>query len=1188
MPLLTRPDFESAVKNALRHYTQADLLAGNVLLHARLLTHSGPGAATPQALRALLAETAETLFTSERDKRVYRVLDLTYFNPAPKQEAAADRLGLSFSTYRRHLTEGIDRLTEWLWQQEQEVPGMGTFTGQAAGPASAAEKTAPVTPAARQEVSTGSVRAERRQLSVMFCDLVGSTALASRLDPEDLHEVIAPYHRAVANVVRSFDGFVAKYMGDGVLIYFGYPRAHEDDAERAVRAGLGIIGAVGRLDVKSIKLQARVGIATGLVVVGDLIGEGSAQEQSVVGEAPNLAARLQALAEPDAVVIAASTRRQIGGLFDLEDLGPQQLAGFAAPQRAWRVLGESGAVSRFEALRSGETPLVGREEEVELLVRRWQQAKTGEGRVVLLSGEPGIGKSRLTAALSQAIESEPHTRLHYFWSPYHQDTALHPFIIQLERAAGFAREDTVEGKVGKLRALLEPGRRDNDDIVLLSELLSLPSSGADLNLSPQRRREKLFEALLSQFEAEAQRRPVLMVFEDAHWIDPTSRELLDLTIDRVRRLPVLVVITFRPEFQPPWDGRSHITSLALNRLGERDGTVMVHRLAGNAVLKDDIVAEIVERADGVPLFVEELTKAVVEGAGKGNRIAAVLGATSLIGLSVPATLHASLIARLDRLGPLPKEVAQIGAVLGREFAYELIQPVAHCDETQLVAALDRLSEAGLLFCRGTAPHAVYLFKHALVQDAAYSTLLRGRRQELHARVAATLEKDFADLIERQPELLAHHLTSAGSTERAVDQWLNAGRHAAARLAHLEAIRHFERGLAALEGLAEGQTRDGREIELQLARGLSLFTAKGFVAPEAPHAYMRARALAERQGDARQLFTAVYGLWQSNIGSGAVEGARRLSDRLLQLTTDSADDGLRLQAHHSAWTTYLFAGEPIAAREHYEAGRRLYDPGRHGLHHRLYGGHDPGVCARYMGAQVHWLLGYPQRGLVIGGDALALAKQIGHSFSLGAALIMNTLLHLDRREPELALQRLEAAEALAAEQRLGFVLEAPLLHGAVLMAQEAFGQAIACLREGLADRPGVRLRCYGLVKLAEALARQGECGAALVAVREGLEEQEQTGQRRWEPELHRLEGVALLGINRLEEAQNALEEALRIARRQQAKSYELRAATTLARLWGDQGHHAEARDLLAPIYGWFTEGFGTPDLKDAKTLLDELG
>jgi class 3 adenylate cyclase/predicted ATPase len=1058
-----------------------------------------------------------------------------------------------------------------------------------ASEAPAARNPLPSPPPVAGEGRVGA-EAERRQLTVMFSDLVGSTALSTRHDPEDLRELIGDYHRAVAETVGRFAGFVAKYMGDGVLIYFGYPQAHEDDAERAVRAGLAVIEAVGRLPARE-ELSVRIGIATGLAVVGDLIGEGAAQERGVVGETPNLAARLQALAMPNTLVIAEATRRQIGGLFDLADLGPQALAGFAEPQPAWRVVGESGVLSRFEALRSGVTPLVGREEEVELLVRRWQQAKSGEGRVVLISGEPGIGKSRLTAALSEHIETEPHTRLRYFCSPHYQDSALYPFIAQLERTAGFARDDTVEARLGKLRALLAPGTRDDDEIALLSELLSLPNSAAGLNLSSQRKREKLFEALLSQLEAEARQRPVLMAFEDAHWIDPTSRELLDLTVDRVRHLPVLLGITFRPEFQPPWGGRSHVTSLALNRLGERDGEALVQKLAGNFALAADIVAEIVERTDGVPLFVEELTKAVLESAAQGDRVAAVLGTASLAALSVPATLHASLMARLDRLGPAPKEIAQIGAVLGREFAYQLIEPVAQRPERELQAGLDQLNEAGLLFCRGTAPHASYLFKHALVQDAAYSTLLRGRRQELHARVAAALEQHFADLVERQPELLAHHLTSAGDTERAVNQWLKAGRHAAARLAYLEAIAHFERSLSLLPSLPEGPVRNGREIELQLALGLCLFTAKGAV--NAMPAYTRALELAEVSGEPQQRFEALYGVWQStrdNV-SGGIAAAKPLSESLLRMAEREGDDGLRLQAHHSGWTTWLHAGDPAKTREHADAGRLLYDPEKHASHRLVYGGHDPGVCAQMSGAWAESLLGYPDKALASIARGLALAERIAHPFTLGLALTQSSVVYLNRREPERALRQLDTAEALAAEQRLSLMNETGMLRGAALLAQGAVDEAIARIREGVAKWTGLgrtKEFPFGLASLAEGLARRGDRAGALAALREGLATADATGEHKWDAELHRLTGTVLLAENKLDEGQASLQQAIRIARDQQAKSLELRAVTNLARLWGEQGRRAEANDLLAPVYGWFTEGLDTRDLKEAKTLLDELG
>jgi class 3 adenylate cyclase len=905
-----------------------------------------------------------------------------------------------------------------------------------------------------------SADAERRHLTVMFCDLVGSTALSTRHDPEDLRELIGDYHRAVADTVGRLDGFVAKYMGDGMLIYFGYPRAHEDDSERAVRAGLAVIEAVGELPVRE-DLSVRLGIATGLAVVGDLIGEGAAQERGVVGETPNLAARLQTLAAPNSLVIGDATRRQIGGLFDLHDLGAQQLAGFTDPQRAWRVLGESSEVSRFEALRSGETPLVGREEEIELLVRRWRQAKGGEGRVVLISGEPGIGKSRLTVALCEHIEADPQTRLRYFCSPHHQDSALYPFIAQLERAAGFVRNDTVDAKLGKLRALVAPSAQDGDNIALLSELLSLPNSAADLNLSPQRKREKLFEALLNQLAAEARRRPVLMVFEDAHWIDPTSRELLDLTVDRVRRLPVLLAITFRPEFQPPWSGRAHITSVALNRLGERDGEALVQTLSGNTALTPEIVAEIVERTDGVPLFVEELTKAVLESAGQGDRVAAVLRTASQTALSVPATLYASLMARLDRLGPAAKETAQIGAVLGREFAYELIEPVAQRPERELQAALNQLNEAGLLFCRGAAPHASYLFKHALVQDAAYSTLLRRRRRELHGRTARTLQEKFRELTEAQPEILAHHFTLGGMPSEAVDFWIEAGERARRRSANAEAAAHLRQGLELIPGLATPDIRSTKEIAIQSTLGQIHMATKGYASADAEAAYRRASELCDNVEDADQLMRVLIGLRNLNQVQGKSVAAKGYGFRCLEIARRRGDRVYIAQASAGLGHTLCIMGAFGEARPHLANALAAYNDADY-FDHQEISGYTPEIFGLGVVGWNEWFLGYPDRAHRAAAEGVAAAQRTGYPQGIESALGNAAHALLLRRCPQPALDRIETAEAIARER--GFRMR---------------GALVRVLRGW-------------------ALSQQGEDRVAVVEISAGVEEYRATGARAWQP------------------------------------------------------------------------------------------
>jgi len=828
--------------------------------------------------------------------------------------------------------------------------------------------------------------AERRQLTVMFCDLVGWTSLAMRFDPEDLREIIGAYHRGVTETVGRFGGFVAKYMGDGVLIYFGYPEAHEDDAERAARAGLAVIDAVGRLATQE-PLNVRIGIATGLVVGGDLIGAGAAQERGVVGETPNLAARLQALARLGTLVVADSTRRQIGTLFELEDLGPQPLAGFGEPQRAWRVVGESGVVSRFEGLRSGTTPLVGRDEELDLLLRRWHQAKSGEGRVVLVSGEPGIGKSRLAAALSQRIETEPHTRLRYFCSPHDQDSALYPFIGQLEHAAGFTRDDKTAIKLDKLEALLGDGAEPGD-LSLLAEMLSLSGGErfAPLDLSPQRKKERTLAALLRQLQALARRQPVLMIFEDLHWIDPTSRELLDLTVEKIPGLPVLLVATYRTEFQPPWVGGSQVMVIALNRLGRSEGATLVHRLAGNlGALPPDVVDEIVERTDGVPLFVEELTKTVVEaGADRGY---ASISAVPRFSLAVPATLHASLLGRLDRLGPAAKNVAQVGAAIGRDFSYELLAAAAPLGEPELQEALRRLVEAGLVFQRGVPPAAEYLFKHALVQDTAYSTLLRGPRQALHRRIAEALEQQFPDVVEARPEILAHHYGEAAIADKAIGYWHLAGKSSVAKSAVREATAQLRRGLGLLEGLPETRERNQLELDIHVTLTAALMAGKGYPDPEVITALERANRLVTETGAVGTPlhFSVLWGLWVSNHTAGAIADALEHATNFLSVAQSQPSSGPLLVGHRILAQSLINSGDYRAALPHAETAASLYRPDEH-RDSVLHYGRDIGVIAFVMLSWALWHHGYPDRSARASDRALALSRRLGHAPTLSQAFV----------------------------------------------------------------------------------------------------------------------------------------------------------------------------------------------------------
>jgi class 3 adenylate cyclase len=768
--------------------------------------------------------------------------------------------------------------------------------------------------------------AERRQVTVMFSDLVGSTALSARMDPEDLREVISAYQKCVAQTVQRFGGFVAKYMGDGVLVYFGYPQAHEDDAERAVRAGLELVTAVTALKTRA-PLQTRIGIATGLVVVGDLIGSGSAQEQSVVGETPNLAARLQGIAEPNMVVIAESTRKLLGNLFELEDRRPQELKGIEGTVRAFVALRPSMVESRFEALRIAMTPLVGRDEEMVLLMRRWEQAKAGEGQIVLVSGEPGIGKSRLAQTMVERFAGEPHIRLRFFCSPHHQDSALYPVITHLERAAGFRRDDRDEQRLDKLEALLAQGTDDVSAVApLLADLLVVPTGDRypPLNLTPQKHKEKTLAALTAQVEGLSAREPVMMVYEDVHWSDPTTRESLDLLVDRLSGRRVLAIITFRPEFSPAWVGRPNVTILTLSRLAPRERAEMIAHVMGGKALPKEISSQIVERTDGVPLFIEELTKSVVESGlvtDAGDTYAVTRPAAPL---AIPTSLQASLLARLDRLAPT-REIAQIGAALGREFTHQLISAVAQMPQQKLDEALEQLVAAELVFRRGTPPDAEYTFKHALVQDAAYSTLLRTRRQELHERIIAVLENQFPQIITAQTALVAQHCEGAGLIEKAVTYWLAAGRQAWARAMNMEAVALLRRGLALIQRLPVSDWCHEQELHLQIALGQALIAIWGWGSPEMGEAYTRARQLAETLNRPRELLFAMQGEFQYYVSRADLSRARQLSAQMRDKGEREQNNHMQVLGYDATAYACNYLGEFTVARMYIDKGLALYDP-----------------------------------------------------------------------------------------------------------------------------------------------------------------------------------------------------------------------------------------------------------------------
>ncbi len=1035
--------------------------------------------------------------------------------------------------------------------------------------------------------------AERRQITAMSCEALGVAARADGIGLENLLEAIGAFQHCVSEIAGRHGGFIASRLGNTVLVLFGYPAAHEHDAEQAIRAGLELCAAVRTLrpDANA-PMRCRIGIATGMVIVGDLVGVGEVRDHGIVGDAPDLAVRLQVSAQPDSVTIEPTTWRLIGNLFDCRDLGALDTNTDTEPIRRWQVLGESVVASRFEALRGSKlTPLVGRDEEIELLLRRWASAKAGDGQIILVASEAGVGKSRITAAFEERLHAEPHLRLRYFCSPYHQDSALFPVVDQLGHAAGFTRDDPPASKLVKLEALLARTAPPDEDVAFLADLVSLPASERHPlpNLSPQRKKERTLEALTRQLEGLAHEKPVVTVWEDAHWLDPTSRELLDLTVEHVRSLPVLLIVTFRPEFQPPWAGQPQVSMLALNRLDRRDCTTLVAQIAGSKTLPGEVVFAIAERTDGVPLFVEELTKSVLESGLLREENDRYVLDRALPPLAIPTTLHGSLMARLDRLVSV-RHVAQIGAAIGRQFSYPVLHAVSRLPEDELRAAMARLVASELVFQRGTPPDAVYSFKHALVQDAAHGSLLRNARQQLHAQIAEALAAHSPEMMETQPELFAQHYAEAGLVEKAVAFWGKAGHRSVARSAMAEAAAQFLKGLDQLALLPDIPERRQEELEFSSALGAVLNVVKGSAAPETGQAYARARELWEQLGSPVEFIEVPCGQSRYHAHRGELDQAQSLAEHLLHLSRRRNDSAGVVMGHYSSGRNLMFVGSFASSRSHLEAVLALYDPNSHHSLVRQTGVH-PQLAAQAALGIVLFCLGFPDQALAQSNKAIAEARRLPHPPSLAMSLGIDALL-LSIIGDDIGLeQRADRLVAVATDQGFPFYRATGAIFRGWVKAKNAdVTEGLSLLRAGssayCATGAAAWMPLY-IALLAGACEIAGLIEEGAARLDQALQLVERTGERWFAAELDRRRGRLLLRQGQAEAAEELYRKALGIAREQEAKTWELRAAASLARLWGDQGRRAAARDLLAPVYGWFTEGFATPDLKEAKALLDEL-
>lgn len=1033
--------------------------------------------------------------------------------------------------------------------------------------------------------------AERRQITVMFCDLVGSTALSEMIDPEELRAVMEAYQRAAGAVIERFEGHVAQYLGDGLMTYFGWPTAHEDDAERAVRAGLDIVGAVKKVGGLPKPLQVRVGIATGPVVVGDTGFGDASVPKLAVGETPNLAARLQGLAGADEIVIGPSTRRLLGGTFELDDLGKQALKGVVEPMHAHRVLSLAATEGRFEAQHQNLTPLVGREAEIALLMERWQRIKNGDGQVVLLSGEPGIGKSRITQALRKRLAGEAHSLVRDQCSPYYTNSSLYPVIEQIERAAGFGRSDDAEAKLDKLEAVLRKSG-DTAAAALIAALLSIDTTRYPaLDMSPQKQKDETLKALADEMFTLAEEQPVLLIFEDAHWIDPTTQELLDMIVPLVADYPILLVITFRPEYAPPWHGFSHLVPLTLTRLGRVEAITMVERVTGGKSLPGEVLDQIVSKTDGVPLFVEELTKTVLETDLLIDQGENYVLEGALPPLAIPSTLQDSLMARLDRLSPV-KEIAQIGACIGREFSYQLLTAVSRKSKDLLDAALNELLASDLVHSRGRRPEAIYIFKHALVQDVAYGSLLKSRCRKIHATIGQVLEQEFPRVIETEPELIAHHYSEAGLSESAIPYWLKAGQRATARSANSEALDHLNRGLSLVSNLPESPDRDQKELEFRVAETTPIIGTKGWGTSELAGAYKRAMALCETVENVPLVSRSLYMQWGYGTWTARHSLALEAAERQIQIGQEGNDEIALLMGHGLLGRVQCYLGDLEAGRRNIETSLEMYDPGRHSSLALQYGQEPAMAC--YGGLSwCLWILGYPDQAHAAMEKCLQAAEALDHAqthcYAMGVSAAFYGPLASEADELESLALRLNALIEEQSFLHWAGVTECVL--GWVRALRGDLDGAIPIMRNGLQ-----RMHDFGmeidqpliLGLIASACLGTERTSEGLQAVGEALTRAQRTGEIFMEPELHRLRGELLLQtaitVTKREEAILSIRKALDLSIEMGAAMWSLRAAASWVKASRESEENEAALEALQSACMGLPEGHNSPDLADARALL----